>query len=71
MQRTDLITLKQKFNCSISILTKPLPKKKRERERHTQRDTYREKEREGCRGRKETPLSVAITFSRGGAFLGG
>lgn len=75
MQRTDLITLKQKSNCSISILTKPLPQ--RERERDIDTDTHREKEREGrrgregCRGKKETPLSVAITFSRGGAFLGG
>lgn len=45
MQRTDLITLKQKFNCSISILTKPLPKKKRERERDIHRETHTERKR--------------------------
>lgn len=74
------------FKAEIQLFHLPfslnLSHKEKEREIDTdtytqRRDTYREKEREGrrgrkgCRGRKETPLSVAITFSRGGAFLGG
>lgn len=61
MQRTDLITLKQKSNCSTSILTKPLPQREREREidtdtyteRHTQREREKGKEREGGMQREE------------------